>query len=121
VVADLAFISLRTVAGSLVGDNAAPGADVVTLVKPQFEAGRTEASRGGGVIRDPDVWADALDGVRSALLGHGAAMMGAMVSPLRGADGNVEFLFHLRAHAGGGTGAVDLDALVADAVGAGDG
>jgi 23S rRNA (cytidine1920-2'-O)/16S rRNA (cytidine1409-2'-O)-methyltransferase len=121
VVADLAFISLRTVAGALVGANAAPGADVITLVKPQFEAGRAEVSRGSGVIRDPQVWAKALDGVRSALVGHGAAMMGAMVSPLRGADGNVEFLFHVCAHARGGTGAVDLDALVADAVAAGAG
>ena len=116
VVADLAFISLRTVAASLLGANAAAGADVVVLVKPQFEAGRAEASRGGGVIRDPEVWARVLDDVCSALEGHGAAMMGAMVSPLRGADGNVEFLFHLRAHTGGAARvSVDFGALVAEA------
>jgi 23S rRNA (cytidine1920-2'-O)/16S rRNA (cytidine1409-2'-O)-methyltransferase len=118
VVADLSFISLRTVAGALLDANAARGADVVVLVKPQFEAGRAAASRGGGVIRDPQVWAVVLDGTRSALEHHGAAMMGAMVSPLRGADGNVEFLFHVRAHTDGGHGAVDLDALVAEAAGA---
>jgi 23S rRNA (cytidine1920-2'-O)/16S rRNA (cytidine1409-2'-O)-methyltransferase len=117
VVGDLSFISLRSVAGALLDDNAASGADVVVLVKPQFEAGRVEASRGGGVIRDPEVWATVLEGVRSALEGHGAAMMGAMVSPLRGADGNVEFLFHLRAHEGDRVTAVDLDALVAEAAG----
>ena len=101
VVADLSFISLVTVAPALVGDNAAPGADVVVLVKPQFEAGRAEASKGRGVIRDPEVRAAALDRVASALAGHGAAMMGSMVSPLTGADGNVEFLLHLRAHEAG--------------------
>jgi 23S rRNA (cytidine1920-2'-O)/16S rRNA (cytidine1409-2'-O)-methyltransferase len=115
IVADLSFISLRSVASALLGDNAAPGADVVVLVKPQFEAGRAEASRGGGVIRDPAVWANVLGEVRSALVAHGAAMMGAMVSPLRGADGNVEFLFHLKAHTPQGHD-VDLDALVAGVV-----
>ncbi|MDQ1395469.1 MAG: rRNA (cytidine1920-2-O)/16S rRNA (cytidine1409-2-O)-methyltransferase, partial [Acidimicrobiaceae bacterium] len=79
VVADLSFISLRTVAPALLDANAAPGADVVVLVKPQFEAGRAEVSRGRGVVRDPAVWAAALEGVGSALTGRQAAMMGAMV------------------------------------------
>ena len=114
VVADLSFISLRVVAPALVGPNAAPGADVVVLVKPQFEAGRAEVARGKGVITDSSVWRRVLEEVGSALAGHGAAMMGAMVSPLTGADGNVEFLAHLRAHHRGGTvAAVDLDAVVA--------
>jgi 23S rRNA (cytidine1920-2'-O)/16S rRNA (cytidine1409-2'-O)-methyltransferase len=99
-----------------VGDNARPGADVVVLVKPQFEAGRAEASRGRGVIRDPAVWRRVLGDVRSALEGRGAAMIGAMVSPLTGAEGNVEFLAHLRAHAGEAQGGhVDLDSVVARA------
>jgi hypothetical protein len=46
-----------------------------------------------------------LEDTASALTGHGAAMMGVMVSPLRGADGNVEFLVHLRAHTAPATGA----------------
>ena len=113
VVADLSFISLSSVAEALLGANAAPHADVVVLVKPQFEAGRVEASKKKGVIRDPAVWHRALQGVRSALEAHGAAMMGAMVSPLTGAAGNVEFLAHLEAHAGRAhTPAVDFDALV---------
>ncbi|MDQ1397821.1 MAG: rRNA (cytidine1920-2-O)/16S rRNA (cytidine1409-2-O)-methyltransferase, partial [Acidimicrobiaceae bacterium] len=114
VVADLSFISLRTVAPALLDANAAPGADVVVLVKPQFEAGRAEVSRGRGVVRDPAVWAAALEGVGSALTGRQAAMMGAMVSPLTGADGNVEFLLHLRAHSPGPS-TVDLAALVDEA------
>ena len=117
VVADLSFISLRVVAPSLVGPNAREGADVVVLVKPQFEAGRAEASRGRGVIRDAAVWRRVLEEVRSALAGEGAAMMGVMVSPLTGADGNVEFLAHLRAHQREtGAVAVDLDEVVAAAV-----
>ncbi len=109
VVADLSFISLRTVAPALLGANAAPGADAVLLVKPQFEAGRIEASRGRGVIKDPAVWLRALEDVAAALAGTGAAMMGAMVSPVAGTDGNVEFLFHARAHASGATGPVGID------------
>ena len=95
VVADLSFISLRTVARPLVA-LANPGAPLVVLVKPQFEAGRRHADRGRGVIRDPQLWRDALEGARNAFGDAGAAIMGAMVSPLRGAGGNVEFLVYLR-------------------------
>ena len=114
VVADLSFISLTGVAGALVGPNAAPGAEVVVLIKPQFEAGRREASRGRGVVRDRAVWRRVLAEVRSAYEAAGASMLGAMVSPLTGAEGNVEFLRHLRAHwAGRSAPTVDLDALAA--------
>jgi 23S rRNA (cytidine1920-2'-O)/16S rRNA (cytidine1409-2'-O)-methyltransferase len=102
VVADLSFISLRTVAPRLAGELAAPGADLVWLVKPQFEAGRDAAARGRGVIRDPETWRAAVAGVGHALNRAGAAIMGAMTSPLRGADGNVEFLLWARAHTAGG-------------------
>jgi 23S rRNA (cytidine1920-2'-O)/16S rRNA (cytidine1409-2'-O)-methyltransferase len=95
VVADLSFISIRAFARPLV-TLAAPGAEIVVLVKPQFEAGRREASRGKGVIRDPEVWRRALSGALDALHQAGASIMGVMVSPLRGADGNVEFLVHLQ-------------------------
>jgi 23S rRNA (cytidine1920-2'-O)/16S rRNA (cytidine1409-2'-O)-methyltransferase len=115
VVADLSFISLRLVAGALVGLSG-PGADIVVLVKPQFEAGRREADRARGVISDPQVWRRALGDVGGAFAGAGAAMMGVMVSPLLGAKGNVEFLAHL---APGPPGphrnlpeGVDLDAVV---------
>ena len=93
VVADLSFISLRLVMANLLA-LAAPTAHLVLLVKPQFEAGRAEAARGRGVIRDPEVWRRALEDVVGAARGHGAAIMDVMVSPLRGTDGNVEFLLH---------------------------
>ena len=95
VVADLSFISLRSVATDLV-DAAHPGADLVVLIKPQFEAGRAEASKGRGVIRDPAVWRATATAVIDRVQASGAANMGVMVSPLRGADGNVEFLAHFR-------------------------
>jgi len=119
VVADLSFISLARVVPVLVGEVAVAGAPVVVLAKPQFEAGRAEASRGKGVIRDPEVHRRTLREVVGALAGAGAAIMGAMPSPITGQSGNVEFLVHAVAHrgadAGGATGA-GLDALVDDAV-----
>lgn len=93
-VADLSFISLRTVAPSLIGLTV-PGADLVLLVKPQFEAGRTEVSRGRGVIRDPDVRERAVAQVIDVYEGLGAMARGTIASPLAGAKGNIEFLVHL--------------------------
>ena len=120
-VADLSFISLRTVLPTLVG-LVEPGGDLVLLVKPQFEAGRREASRGGGVVRDPAVWRRVLGEVASAVAADGADRMGCMVSPLTGADGNVEFLLHARRGNGHPTGDADgdLDEAVAEAVARGD-
>jgi 23S rRNA (cytidine1920-2'-O)/16S rRNA (cytidine1409-2'-O)-methyltransferase len=102
VVADLAFISLTRVARKLAEELAAPGADVVVLVKPQFEAGRRTVDKGRGVVRDPEVWRSTTLEVGNAFLSLGAAIMGVMPSPVLGPSGNVEFLLHLRA-AGGRT------------------
>jgi 23S rRNA (cytidine1920-2'-O)/16S rRNA (cytidine1409-2'-O)-methyltransferase len=126
VVADLSFISLRTVADRLVAA-CAPGGDLILLVKPQFEAGREEAAKGRGVITDPAIWRRVLDETIAAFAGRGAIIMGAMVSPLRGSDGNVEFLVHARVPAPSTTEAdrrgaarVDLDAVIAQASAEGD-
>ena len=86
---------------ALAGPVSAPDADLVLLVKPQFEAGRAAVSRGKGVVRDPAVWLGALEGVVSALHDAGTGIMGAMASPLTGAAGNVEFLLHARKGAPG--------------------
>ncbi len=94
--ADVSFISLVTVAPALCGPIGRPDAELVLLVKPQFEAGRAVVSRGKGVVRDPAVWRSALEGVTSALEDAGTGIMGAMVSPLTGPAGNVEFLLHAR-------------------------
>jgi 23S rRNA (cytidine1920-2'-O)/16S rRNA (cytidine1409-2'-O)-methyltransferase len=106
-VGDLSFISLRTVADALLACTSA-GGELVLLVKPQFEAGKAEADRGRGVIRDAVVWRRTLLEVCVALEERGAAIMGAMASPITGGDGNVEFLVHARR----GATSDDLDALV---------
>ena len=95
VVADLSFISLRTVAPALLAC-AVEGADVIALVKPQFEAGRAEASRGRGVIKDPAIHARVVEEICAAFVEFGANIMGTMESPITGADGNREFLVHAR-------------------------
>jgi 23S rRNA (cytidine1920-2'-O)/16S rRNA (cytidine1409-2'-O)-methyltransferase len=95
IVADLSFISLRSVAPSLVA-LCAEGATLVVLVKPQFEAKRAEVSKHRGIVKDPLVWERSLLGVIEAFVAAGAAMMGVMVSPITGTDGNVEFLLHLQ-------------------------
>ncbi len=94
VVADLSFISLRTVMDVLVRSTA-PGGWLVLLVKPQFEAGRVEVAKGRGVITDPVVWERVLQEVLDEASDAGAVLEGVLPSPLRGADGNTEFLIRL--------------------------
>ena len=72
---------------------------MVLLAKPQFEAGRAEVDRGSGVVRDPVVWERVLVEISRSVLGHGAAIMEGMGSPLTGTDGHVEFLLHVRSGA----------------------
>jgi 23S rRNA (cytidine1920-2'-O)/16S rRNA (cytidine1409-2'-O)-methyltransferase len=97
VVMDLSFISLRTVLPAVWPFLGAAGT-LVALVKPQFEAGKAEADRGKGVIRDASVQEAALAAVRDFALDRlpGARLVGWMDSPLKGADGNREFLLCLR-------------------------
>lgn len=96
ITADLSFISLATVVPALTGPVGHEHADLVLLVKPQFEAGRVVVARGKGVVRDPEVWLQALVDVSSALREAGTGIMGAMVSSLIGPAGNVEFLLHAK-------------------------
>lgn len=95
VVGDLSFISLRLVTAPLVGA-VRPDGDLVLLVKPQFEAGRTEVARGRGIITDPAIHERVQVEVADALVAAGAPPLGWVTSPITGADGNVEFLVHAR-------------------------
>ena len=95
VVADLSFISLRLVLPALLR-LAAPGADLVLMVKPQFEVGR-ERLGAGGVVRDPQLRADAVHDVAMAGQGLGTGVRGVVASSLPGPSGNVEY-FLLAAH-----------------------
>lgn len=94
---DVSFISLRSVLPA-VWPFLAAGGVLVALVKPQFEAGRAEASRGRGVIRDEAVRQNALETIRGFARAElpGASEVGAIDSPIAGADGNREFLLVLR-------------------------
>ena len=93
VVIDVSFISLRHIF-PVVPPLLTPGADVVALVKPQFEAGRGEVRK--GVIHDPDVHARVLGEVVMAAAGVGLTRVASTPSPITGQKGNVEFLLHLR-------------------------
>ena len=97
-VADLSFISLASVIGALKGV-CKPGASMVLLVKPQFEAGHAEASRGRGVITDPAIWDRVKSEIAVALLTEGCELVAWTDSPITGAQGNREFLVHARAGA----------------------
>ena len=68
---------------------------MLLLVKPQFEAGKHEVDKGKGVIRDPEVWNDVLNKVQMSVRGNKAAIIEGMVSPITGAEGNVEFFIHV--------------------------
>lgn len=96
VVADLSFISLTVVLPALLGV-LRPGGDLIALVKPQFEAGRSEVAKGRGVITDPAIHERVRQSIDDALRNLQADVRGWITSPLRGADGNVEFLVHARA------------------------
>ena len=91
---DASFISLRTLLPVVKGWFEASG-EVAALIKPQFEAAREEASRGGGVIRDAEVHRQVLEEVLRSAQGQGFAPQGLIRSPLKGPKGNTEFLVHL--------------------------
>jgi 23S rRNA (cytidine1920-2'-O)/16S rRNA (cytidine1409-2'-O)-methyltransferase len=93
VVADLSFISLRLVIPALVAV-CAPDADLLLMVKPQFEAGR-ERLGSGGVVRDPAVRADAVRSVADSAAELGLGVRGVTASPLPGPAGNVEYFLWL--------------------------
>jgi 23S rRNA (cytidine1920-2'-O)/16S rRNA (cytidine1409-2'-O)-methyltransferase len=90
VVMDVSFIS-TVLLFPKIAEVAAPGADVLSLIKPQFEAGRDSVGK-GGIVRDPEVHfrvlLDMLEYVRQA----GWSVLGLDVSPVTGGDGNIEFL-----------------------------
>jgi len=95
IVCDTSFIGLEKALPAALG-LAAPGADLIALVKPQFEVGPDKVGK-GGVVKDEAARQAALDGVRGFLEGAGWRVQGAIDSPVEGADGNREYLLHARA------------------------
>ncbi|MGI9648121.1 MAG: TlyA family RNA methyltransferase [Acidimicrobiia bacterium] len=116
VVGDLSFISLELVMGTIAA-LATDEADIVVLVKPQFEVGKEQVGR-GGLVSEPELWRQAITRITMAGAGHGLGSRGLTASPLRGASaGNREFLLWL-AHGPFMLSAKALDeALVDDAEG----
>ncbi|HWL01718.1 MAG TPA: TlyA family RNA methyltransferase [Microbacteriaceae bacterium] len=97
VVADLSFISLTLVLPALTAS--APGADLVVLVKPQFEVGRGGVRE--GIVRDAKLRVEAVEGVLWAAHDAGLGVAGLAASPILGTHGNVEFLALLSPGRGG--------------------
>jgi len=91
IVCDASFISLAKVLPAAL-DLAAPGADLITLVKPQFEAHGPKAVGKKGVVKDPEAHAAAVAKVRAWLEESGWTVREVADSPITGGDGNVEFL-----------------------------
>jgi 23S rRNA (cytidine1920-2'-O)/16S rRNA (cytidine1409-2'-O)-methyltransferase len=92
VTVDASFISLKIllpVVKTWFGKN---GGKVIALIKPQFEAGRKEAARGKGIIRDPEIHRAILIDVLNFARSEGYSIQGLILSPLKGPKGNIEFL-----------------------------
>jgi len=90
---DVSFISLRQIL-PVVPPLLDRGADLVVLVKPQFEAGREEVGK-GGIVRDPTVRARVVEDVAQAAIALGWTRAGGVESPITGMEGNQEYLLHL--------------------------
>lgn len=93
IVADLSFISLAKVLPALAG-LLAPGGEAITLVKPQFEVGRGQTD--AGIVRDPAAHRGVIEEVRTAARGVGWSLVNLDWSPVKGPEGNIEFLAHWR-------------------------
>lgn len=111
VVADLSFISLKLVLPAFVRC-AAPGADLLPMVKPQFEVGKDRVGS-GGVVRDPELRAEAVLDVAREAQRAGLRTRGVVASPLPGPSGNVEYFLWFRA---GEPGPEELDPTVTELV-----
>lgn len=90
VVIDVSFIGLDRIL-DVVATLAGEQGQIVALVKPQFEAGRQEANKGKGVIRDPEIWERVLHDSIAACRRRGLRVGGVDTSPIKGGAGNVEF------------------------------
>jgi len=92
-VVDVSFISLSKIL-PVVYDLLGGKGEVVALIKPQFEAGRSEVGR-GGIVRDEKVRERVREKVKKEAEGMGYEVLGQTESPITGADGNIEFLLYL--------------------------
>jgi 23S rRNA (cytidine1920-2'-O)/16S rRNA (cytidine1409-2'-O)-methyltransferase len=98
VAVDVSFISVKKVLPGA-ATCAKPGADVLILVKPQFELEREDVGK-GGIVREKELHEKAVAAVRSAMEAFGLTVLGLAPSRLPGAEGNQEYFLHARKAAG---------------------
>ena len=105
---DVSFISLTKVlppARELLND----GAQMVCLIKPQFEAGREKVGK-KGVVRDPKVHLEVVENIINFVMANGFSVLHLEYSPIKGPEGNIEYLIHIEKIAGESTIAEGIDA-----------
>lgn len=93
-VMDVSFISVKLVLPAVMR-RLKPGADIVCLIKPQFEAGRGEVGK-KGVVRDSAVHISVIEGVLAFAGGAGLSVMGLDYSPIKGPEGNIEYICYMK-------------------------
>lgn len=93
-VMDVSFISIKLILPA-VKALLKPGADLVCLIKPQFEAGRDEVGK-KGVVRDAKVHEEVIKGILEFAPGIGLSVMGLDFSPIKGPEGNIEYICHMK-------------------------
>ena len=108
-VMDVSFISIRLIL-PVIRTFLKPGADYICLIKPQFEAGREQVGK-KGVVRDPEVHRAVIETCLEAARKDGYSVMGLDYSPIRGPEGNIEFLTWL-VNAERDEPLLDIDAVV---------
>lgn len=108
-VMDVSFISIKLVLPA-VKDLLVPGADLVCLIKPQFEAGRDEVGK-KGVVRDSAVHCQVIHGILDFVPQLGLSVMGLDYSPIKGPEGNIEYICHMKNGSFEGP-SLDVEALV---------
>lgn len=114
VVADLSFISLNLVLAAF-ADCTKPGADLLPMVKPQFEVGKDRVGS-GGVVRSAALRTEAVMTVAETAATHGLQTLGAVASPLPGPSGNVEYFLWLRKQQGPATVDANARAAISEAI-----
>ena len=111
---DVSFISLTKVLGP-VKNLLSPGAEGVCLIKPQFEAGREKVGK-KGVVREPEIHREVIEAVMGFVTSIGYSIKNLDYSPVKGPEGNIEYLLHIINDDKGETADfVDPEAVVASA------
>lgn len=108
-VMDVSFISIKLVLPA-VRELLIPGADLVCLIKPQFEAGRDEVGK-KGVVRDAEVHCRVIQSIVDFAPEAGLTVMGLDYSPIKGPEGNIEYICHMKNGAYEAA-SIDIEALV---------